>query len=150
VLEVWHRQHAQNQALTLTDPRMSRFLISLRQACQVVVDTVDQMLGGEIFIPILPATTMGTLAAALYGSNHPWETIGIRPGGEKSHESLLSREERHRVYKHPCGLWLVAPSFHSWTSDSYPVETVPEYDSDTEPHLTVGETVEWLRREGIV
>ena len=148
VLEVWAGQHAQRQPLTITNPEMSRFLVSLPMACQVVVDAVSMMQGGEIFIPVLPATTIGKLANALYG-NWPQTVTGIRPGGEKSHESLLSREERTRVHRLTDRLMLIAPSFHSWTTDSYPVETVPEYDSDSINHLGGGALVEWLAREGI-
>lgn len=149
VFELWASQHAQRQALTITDPAMSRFLISLRQACQVIVDTVQSMKGGEIWLPVLPATTIGALANALYGPSWPTNIIGIRPGGEKSHESLLSREERTRVHRVTDGLMLIAPSFHSWTTDEYPVETVPDYSSDTVPQLTGPALRAWLEQEGM-
>ncbi len=133
---------------------MSRFLISLDRACQVVVDTVRLMQGGEIFLPVLPATTIGTLANALYGQNYPKHISGIRSGGEKYHESMLSREERTRVHRSSiltaAGLMLVAPSFHSWTTTEYPVETVPEYSSVSIPQMTETETRAWLEAEGLV
>lgn len=85
-----------NGKLTVTDPRMTRFWITLEQGVRFVLRCVDLMHGGEVFIPKIPSTTIMDLVQAI-GSDCEVEEIGIRPG-EKLHEILISADEaRHTV-----------------------------------------------------
>jgi UDP-N-acetylglucosamine 4,6-dehydratase len=87
------------QPLRVTDPRMTRFLMSLDDSVDLVLHAFAQGRQGDIFVQKAPASTIGNLAAALnkmFGSNVPMEIIGTRHG-EKLYESLVSREEMAKV-----------------------------------------------------
>jgi UDP-N-acetylglucosamine 4,6-dehydratase len=80
-----------NGKLSLTDPRMTRFWMTLERGVRFVISCLEMMNGGEVFIPKLPSMKVIDLARAL-APEARIERIGIRPG-EKLHESLLSAEE---------------------------------------------------------
>lgn len=83
------QQH--NGRLTITDERMTRFWITLDQAVKFVESCIDQMVGGEIFVPKIPSATITDIAAAI-APGVRCETVGIRPG-EKLHETLITEDE---------------------------------------------------------
>jgi UDP-N-acetylglucosamine 4,6-dehydratase/5-epimerase len=77
--------------LTVTDPNMTRFWLTLEQGVAFVIRCIEDMEGGEIFVPKIPSMNIMDLSRALApGCNV--EYIGIRPG-EKTHEMLVSEEE---------------------------------------------------------
>lgn len=77
--------------LTITDPRMTRFWITLEQGVQFVLDNLERMHGGEIFIPKIPSMCVTDLAKAI-GPECEVKVVGIRPG-EKLHEVLISEDD---------------------------------------------------------
>ena len=79
----------------LTDARMTRFWITPGQAVRFVIASLDQMRGGEIFIPKLPSMRLTDLVAAL-APHAKVEQSGIRPG-EKLHEEMISVDEARRA-----------------------------------------------------
>lgn len=79
--------------LPITDPRMTRFWISLQQGVDFVRKGFERMSGGEIFVPMLPSVRIPDLAAAM-GSHLPTKIIGIRPG-EKLHEIMCPTDDSH-------------------------------------------------------
>lgn len=80
--------------LPLTDEQMSRYWFSMEKAIQLVVDSLANMQGGEIFIPKMPSIWLKDLCAAL---NMPYKIVGIREG-EKLHESI---DESHSSNENP-------------------------------------------------
>jgi UDP-glucose 4-epimerase len=99
---------AEKKPLLITDPKMTRFLITLQQAINLVFYATEHMLGGEIFVPDIPAANIVTLAHAMTSStDYPMKMIGIR-SGEKLHECLISEEEYPRI---ECvkGIYVVHP-----------------------------------------
>src|ERR1700686_1100517 len=77
--------------ITITDPRMTRFWLTLEQGVRFVVHCLEQMHGGEIFIPKIPSMRLLDLAETV-APGCTVEHIGIRPG-EKLHEGLVSEDE---------------------------------------------------------
>ena len=77
-------------SVTLTDQRMTRFWLSLEQGVQFVINCLEQMHGGEIFVPKIPSMTMIDMVKAI-APNCQVEVIGICPG-EKLHEELISKD----------------------------------------------------------
>ena len=77
--------------VTITDPRMTRFWLTLGQGVQFVIDCIERMQGGEVFVPKIPSMNIMDLAAAI-APECKIEEIGIRPG-EKLHEVLVSEDE---------------------------------------------------------
>ncbi|UCF93719.1 MAG: UDP-N-acetylglucosamine 4,6-dehydratase (inverting), partial [Desulfobacterales bacterium] len=81
--------------LPITDSRMTRFWITLEQAVQFVVKSIERMRGGEIFVPKIPSMRIIDLAQAVVPECQT-EMVGIRPG-EKLHEQLLTEEEARQT-----------------------------------------------------
>jgi UDP-glucose 4-epimerase len=83
--------------VTITTPRMTRFLLTLHEAVDTIVAAAEGGLPGEIYIPRIPSARIADIAKALIG-DRPIEmkVIGIRPG-EKVHELLVSEEEAERT-----------------------------------------------------
>lgn len=79
--------------LPITDPRMTRFWITLQQGVDFVVRSFERMSGGEIFVPMIPSVRIPDLAAAM-APNLPTRVIGIRPG-EKLHEVMCPTDDSH-------------------------------------------------------
>ncbi len=79
--------------LPITDPRMTRFWITLQQGVDLVLKSFERMQGGEIFVPKLPSMKITDLAEAL-APGVPTEVVGIRPG-EKLHEIMCPADDYH-------------------------------------------------------
>ena len=97
--------------ITITDPRMTRFWITLEQGVQLVIKTTEQMHGGEIFVPKIPSMKITELAEAI-ALNCKIETIGIRPG-EKLHEVLISEDEARSTVEMD-DMFVIKPTHPFW------------------------------------
>jgi UDP-N-acetylglucosamine 4,6-dehydratase len=131
VIPLFLKQRSEGR-LTITDPRMTRFFITLAGAVDFVLSSAERMIGGEIFIPKIPSVRIPELAEAL-APGVPQEAVGIRPG-EKLHEILLTSDEaRHTVDQDD--RYVVLPEFHPWsTEEERPGLPLPNgfvYSSDT-------------------
>lgn len=99
VIPLFVRQIKEGKPLTVTDPAMTRFLMSLEDSVDLVLHAFEHGRQGDIFVQKAPASTVGDLAKALkelFLSGVPVRIIGTRHG-EKLYESLLSREEMARA-----------------------------------------------------
>lgn len=83
------------QPLPITDLRMTRFLISLEQAVRFVMDSLEMMSGGELYVPRIPSMRITDLAQAIAPGAKMME-IGMRPG-EKLHEEMISEDDSRRT-----------------------------------------------------
>jgi len=95
VIPLFINQIKNNQPITITDPKMTRFLMSLEESVDLVIFAFNNSQQGDLFVQKAPATTVLLLAEALkqiFQSNSPIKIIGTRHG-EKLYESLISREE---------------------------------------------------------
>ncbi len=90
VVPLFLKQREQGK-VTVTDERMTRFWVSLEQGVRFVIRCIEQMHGGEVFVPKIPSTTTVDLARAI-APEAEIDFIGIRPG-EKLHEVLISEDE---------------------------------------------------------
>lgn len=123
-------------SLPITDPRMTRFWITIEQGVNFVLSSLEMMQGGEIFVPKIPSTKITELANAMApGLAHT--TVGIRPG-EKLHEVMITEDDA-RVTLEMDDRYLIQPWFKSWEKASYaaagakPVPDGFRYASDTNP-----------------
>lgn len=99
VIPLFVGQIRAGQPLTLTDPRMTRFLMSLEDSVDLVLHAFEHGRQGDLFVQKAPASTVADLAQALceiFAPGHPTRLIGTRHG-EKLYESLVSREEMARA-----------------------------------------------------
>lgn len=84
MLPVWRKMIAEGiKELPLTDERMTRFWFSMDEAINLVVDSLEKMQGGEIFLPKMPSIWLKDLAAAF---GKPYKVVGIREGEKLAEE----------------------------------------------------------------
>lgn len=97
VIPLFHEQIKTGGRVTITHPDMTRFLLSLNEAVDLIFAAVHSARRGETYIPRVPGARISDIAAVLIG-DRPISTVvtGIRPG-EKLHEILISEEEAHRT-----------------------------------------------------
>ena len=141
VVHRWRAQVRRGVPLTMTDPAMTRFWITLDQGVAFVLECLGLLRGGEIFVPRLPSLTLANLALAL-APEHPVEVTGAQPG-EKRHELLVAPEEVPRVVGfgggegHLQGFWIVEPAQLAWNRPAWTGDPpdIPAwgYRSDTNP-----------------
>ena len=123
--------------LTITDPRMTRFLITLDEGVDFVLRSIDAMLGGEIFVPKIPSVSVADLARVI-GPECEHQIIGIRPG-EKLHEQLVPADDA-RVTIEFEDHYVIQPTHSFWNQkdflDGRPGKPCPDgfrYSSETNP-----------------
>ena len=95
VIPLWISQIREGNPITITEPSMTRFIMSLEEAVGLVLFAFEHGVGGDIFVQKAPACTIETLAKAvteLFHPGHEIRVIGIRHG-EKMYETLLTNEE---------------------------------------------------------
>ena len=129
--------------ITITDDRMTRFWLSLDQGVQFVIDCIEQMEGGEVFVPKIPSTKVVDLARAI-APDAKIDVIGIRPG-EKLHEMLISEDEaRHTIELEK--MYVVQPAEAVWFGYSWKDKGKQLPDNY---HYASDNNTEWLDVEGI-
>ena len=118
VIPLFTRQK-KNGTVTITDPRMTRFWITLEQGVNFVIRCLVQMNGGEVFIPKIPSANIMDLAKVIAPGSKV-EIIGIRPG-EKLHEVLISENESFQTIELP-DMFIIKPNHQFWRIKKYPRE----------------------------
>jgi UDP-N-acetylglucosamine 4,6-dehydratase/5-epimerase len=122
--------------LPITDPRMTRFWITLTQGVNFVLSSMELMRGGEIYVPKIPSTTITGLAS-LMGPKLAQKVVGIRPG-EKLHETMIPADDSHWTVELD-DRFVILASFAAAAREAYlnrgakPVGEGFAYSSDTNP-----------------
>lgn len=98
--------------LPITDTRMTRFWITLDQGVQFVLDSLERMHGGELFVPKIPSMKITDLAEAI-APECEIEVVGIRPG-EKLHEAMITEDDARRTLEYDT-YYVIQPEFPWWT-----------------------------------
>jgi UDP-N-acetylglucosamine 4,6-dehydratase/5-epimerase len=98
----------------ITDERMTRFWITLEQGVQFVLDSLDRMHGGEIFVPKIPSMKVTDLAEAI-APECKMEIVGIRPG-EKLHEAMITEDDARKTLEYD-SYYVIQPEFPWWRKD---------------------------------
>lgn len=160
VIPLFIDQIKSNRPLTITDPTMTRFLMSLEEAVDLVIYAFENAQAGDIMVQKAPASTIGDLAQAikeLFRADNEVQIIGTRHG-EKKHETLLTKEE-YAVAEDLGGFYRVPADNRDLNYDKYFVEgdhklsTQEEYNSYNTQRLTVEQikakllTLEYVRNE---
>ncbi|MFB9430672.1 UDP-N-acetylglucosamine 4,6-dehydratase (inverting) [Streptoalloteichus tenebrarius] len=97
VIPLFKQLAASGKPITITDKRMTRFWLSIDAAVRFIVESFDQMGGGEIFVPRIPSMRIIDLAEAI-APRSPIHEVGIRPG-EKLHEEMISESDARRTVR---------------------------------------------------
>jgi UDP-N-acetylglucosamine 4,6-dehydratase/5-epimerase len=128
--------------LPITDPRMTRFLITLTEGVDFVLSSLDRMHGGEIFVPKIPSMKVTDIAATL-APGMATRTIGIRPG-EKLHEMMISADDARNTVDLG-DRYAIEPAFVEYTREPLEGDRLADdfsYASDT--------NAEWLDGAGLM
>jgi UDP-N-acetylglucosamine 4,6-dehydratase len=134
--------------LPITDPRMTRFWITLEQGVDFVLTCLEEMVGGELFVPKIPSMNMMELAKAI-APECTTEIIGIRPG-EKLHEVMVPKDDAYRTLEYD-DKYIIQPDFRFFgrrfnSKGGKPVQEGFEYNSETNPwKLSIEEAREMVR-----
>jgi UDP-N-acetylglucosamine 4,6-dehydratase len=134
-------EQKQTGRITVTDKRMTRFWITLEQGVRFVSRCIEEMHGGEVFVPKIPSMNIGALVEAIAPESKV-DVIGIRPG-EKVHELLVSEDEaRHTLELDD--MFVIEPTHPWWSREKWAHGKRPpegfRYGSDSNPQtLSVNE-----------
>jgi len=139
VIPIWQQQIAAGEPIKVTSRDMTRFWMTLDESVDLIFHAFQHMRGGEVFVPYLPAYTLGTLADAM--SDDQVE-IAERPG-EKKHETMISEDEAPFTVMEPGNrIYRILPD---WYEKDNALRTVPcRLSSDTVTQLTWQELVQKL------
>jgi UDP-N-acetylglucosamine 4,6-dehydratase len=144
VIPVFQEQRKRGK-ITVTDPRMTRFWLTLDQGVRFVVRCIEAMHGGEIFVPKIPSMKLVEMAEAI-APDCQVEYVGIRPG-EKLHEVLVSEDEaRHAV--EVSDMYVIQPNHSWWRKENWntaePLSDGFRYTSDCNPRWLTPEELHEL------
>ena len=145
VIPIFQEQRKRGR-VTVTDPRMTRFWITLKQGVDFVIHCIETMHGGEIFVPKIPSMKLVDMATAI-APECDIDFIGIRPG-EKLHEALVSEDEARQTVETK-DMYVIRPNHPWWSADNWtnamPVPEGFRYTSDTnERWLTAADLQEFI------
>jgi FlaA1/EpsC-like NDP-sugar epimerase len=165
VIPLFRNQIRQGGPVTLTDPSMTRFIMSIHEAVKLVIDSAAYACGGEVFITKMPVVRIQDLAevmiqelAAVY--NHRPETIqieniGVKPG-EKMYEELMNLEETRRALELK-QYFVVLPAFtglyrniHYEYSDTVSQTVTNPYNSGNETCLSKDQLADFLKANNLL
>lgn len=153
VIPVFRNQIDSGQNLTLTDNAMTRFILTLDNAIDLVFKSVEYALGGEIFVLKIPAHTVTDLAEVMIEASGKKLKIietGIRPG-EKIHETLVSPTESIRTIEKE-NLYIILPQVEIKEIEkkykNYSNKNLYRFSSDTAERLTKPQIKAMLKKEG--
>ncbi|MGE3728766.1 MAG: UDP-N-acetylglucosamine 4,6-dehydratase (inverting) [Candidatus Sericytochromatia bacterium] len=105
---------AEQGELPITDPRMTRFMITLEEGVNLVWQAFNDMIGGEIYVKKIPSMQITEIAQAV-APDAKQKIIGIRPG-EKLHEQMISIEDAQHTYEYT-DYYKILPAIHNWSQD---------------------------------
>lgn len=151
VIPLFVEQMKANKPVTVTDPNMTRFLMNLDEAVELVLFAFEHANQGDLFIQKAPASTVGDLAAALkklFKSESEIKVIGTRHG-EKAHETLMTREEKAKS-EDMGGYYRIPADNRDLNYDKYledgskQISSAEEYTSHNTEQLDVDGTIKKL------
>jgi FlaA1/EpsC-like NDP-sugar epimerase len=158
VLPLFREQIAAGGPVTVTDPDMTRFIITIDEAVDLCFDALQNAAGGEVFVRKMPAVKLGVLAQAMIDeyaskpSSIGVKIIGARPG-ETSHEEIMTEEEAPRSLE-TAEDYIITPTF-MFRRTNYRAKhrgarkcRVKAYNSGAEPLITLSEVRKFIRDAG--
>ena len=134
--------------LPITDPRMTRFMITLEQGVELVWHALQDMVGGEIYVRKIPSMTIGDIASAV-APDAAQDVVGVRPG-EKLHEQMIGVEDAAHTYEY-ADYFKIIPAIHNWSKDPVRIKDGVKvaddfvYASDHNAHwMGVADLRDWI------
>ena len=141
-------EQAKTGELSITDERMTRFMISLEQSVELVWHAFGDMVGGEIYVKKIPSMKLIDIARSV-SETASLKIIGIRPG-EKLHEQMIGIEDAPYTYEYE-NHYKILPQIYGWSNDVKRIKQgrpVPEdffYSSDNNHEwMSIDELRQWI------
>jgi len=149
VIPLFHEQIRNGGPVTVTTDEMTRFLLPLERAVDIVFAAIESASPGEIYVPKVPAARMVNVARALIGDRHiEVEITGIRPG-EKVHEIMVSEEEAWRTFERN-GHYAIAPLLPELMKPGSGSPALNREYSSADTLMTLEETVRLLEKHNLL
>ncbi|AFS80017.1 polysaccharide biosynthesis protein CapD [Candidatus Nitrosopumilus koreensis AR1] len=156
LLPVMLSQIKNNEEITITDPSMTRFNISMNEALELILRTLKYGKGGEVFVPKLKAYRVKEMKEAimeLTNANNNEKRIPVRPG-EKFHETLISKEELRNTFESDKDYIIFEKQNQNYDYNSIKevksTILTENYSSDLVPELTKNEIKAILKKENLI
>lgn len=137
-------------SIPITDPKMTRFMISLKDAVELVWHAFEDAVGGEIYVKKIPSMNITELGKAV-APDAEQKIVGIRPG-EKLHEQMIGAEDAISTYEYP-GHYKILPIINGWNLDKSRIKDglkVPNdftYSSDrNDEWMSIDQLQNWLKK----
>jgi len=128
--------------LPITDPRMTRFMITLEQGVDLVWHAFDDMEGGEVYVKKIPSMKVTELASAISPESEQ-EIVGIRPG-EKLHEQMIGEEDAAFTYEYP-EHYKILPAINNWGTSKERIKDGKRVADGF--YYTSDNNVDWMSKE---
>ena len=145
-------EKAKSGSIPITDERMTRFWLTIEQGVQFVLDSLERMHGGEIFVPKIPSFKV-TDVARVVCPGVPTHVIGIRPG-EKLHEVMITEDDSYNTVESEDYYAVLSPTLKAsgiYDSKSTPVDEGFRFSSDNNKFWHTDETfLTTLKKSGIL
>jgi UDP-N-acetylglucosamine 4,6-dehydratase len=145
-------ERAKEGSLPITDVRMTRFWLTIEEGVQFVLDSLERMHGGEIFVPKIPSFKVADVARVVC-PGLPTHVIGIRPG-EKLHEIMITEDDSNYTYEFDTYFAIISPSLAASGVYAKLGKKVPEgfnFSSDNNEVWHTDETfLKLLKEHGIL
>ncbi len=156
VIPKFIEQIKNNQKITMTDPEMTRFNITMNDALDFILKSASYAKGTEIFVPKLKSYVLSDIKNAINEllSDTGSESIGIRPG-EKLHESLINEDEISHAYEYENMYMIIDPQYdHKELENVYPkikkINEMKKYSSDLADRLSISELKGLIQNSGFL
>ncbi len=155
VIPVFVNQIKIGKKITITDPNMTRFNITMNEALDLIFRALKNSKGGEVFVPKLRAYKVGDIKDAIIEtleSKNQTDTIPIRPG-EKIHESLINKDELNNTFENENDYVIIDKQIQNWflKDNNLPQTSLKEpYSSDKVELFTKDELKQLLIKEKLV
>lgn len=162
VIPFFKRQIEENRRITVTDPEMTRFMMTLSQAVKLIMDAAEISIGGEVFILKMPVIKLQDLAKVvieetclklnIHKEEVELQTIGLR-AGERGFEELMTKDESKCAYDLGHMYAVISTincEFLCEFYEKYDSARIGSYNSDDESVLTKEQVRELLLKEGLV
>lgn len=154
VIPLFKKQLKETNEITVTNPSMTRYLMSTKEAIGLIFTAVEHSVGGELFVMKMPATTLDTIAKVmirLFGNKDSKIKIIGERAGEKQHEVLVSKNESPFSFVFSDKYYMILPPLHDKQIMEYHHDLKPfamrEFTSENAYRLTEEALIHILKKE---
>jgi len=157
IIPLFKKQILEERRVTVTDPDITRYMMTPNQAIALMLEANERAKGGEVFVLKMPIIRLGDLVTVMvraaqekYGYKGPVtiETIGLRPG-EKRYEELMTADER-AIATETSTMYIIPSPFHMW-GEQDKEEMISTDESNCLPEVIgVEELQQWIVQEGLI